>query len=46
MKMQKEAKKWAKENKVKCNQEYTVEVYPQITSDEDCFWMYILIPIK
>lgn len=46
MKMQKEAKKWAKENKVKCNPEYTVEVYPKITSDQDYFWMYILIPIK
>lgn len=46
MKVQKETKKWAKENKVKINSEYTVEVYPKFSSDMQYPWMYLLIPIK
>ena len=46
MKAQKEAKKWAKDNSIKCNPEYTVEVYPKLSSSMEYPWMYILIPIK
>jgi predicted transcriptional regulator YdeE len=45
MKMQKEAKKWAKNNKIKFNGDYTVEVYPIDTMKQEYPWMYILIPI-
>lgn len=45
MKMQKEAKKWAKNNKIKCNGDYTVEVYPKDTINQEYPSMYILIPI-
>lgn len=45
MKMQKEAKKWAKNNKIKCNANYTVEVYPKDTMKQEYPSMYILIPI-
>lgn len=44
-KMQKEAKKWAKNNKIKCNANYTVEVYPIDTMKQEYPSMYILIPI-
>lgn len=45
MKMQKEAKKWAKNNKIECNKEYTVEVYQIDTKQQEYPSMYILIPI-
>lgn len=46
MRMQKEAKKWAKSNKIKCNGDYTVEVYPIDTVKQEYPSMYILIPIS
>jgi predicted transcriptional regulator YdeE len=45
MKMQKEAKKWAKNNKIKCNADYTVEVYPTDAMKQEYPSMHILIPI-
>lgn len=45
MKMQKAAKKWARNNKIKCNADYTVEVYPKDTMKQEYPSMYILIPI-
>lgn len=44
MKMQKMVKKWAKDNKVKCNLMYTVEVYPKDTLEQEYPEMYVLIP--
>lgn len=44
-KMQKRAFLWIKEQKLKCNRTYTVEVYPLDTKEEDGCEMYFLIPI-
>lgn len=46
MKMLKEAKKWAKQNKIKLNNEYTVEVYPKEMVEKEYPEMYILLPIN
>lgn len=45
MDMQKKAKKWAKDNKVNLNKEFTIEVYPQATIEQEYPEMYILIPV-
>lgn len=42
--MQKEAKKWAKSNKIKINPEFTVEVYPA-ESKMEYPSMYVLFPM-
>lgn len=45
MNMEKKAKKWAKDNKVKCNTNYTVEVYPKNKVEQEFPEMYVLIPV-
>lgn len=45
MARQKEAKKWAKNEKLKRNNEFTVEVYPKQTADMEYPEMYCLFPI-
>lgn len=45
MKRQKEAKIWAKNEKVKLNTEFTVEVYPKQTVEPAYPEMYCLFPI-
>ena len=45
MAMQKQAKKWVKENKVKCDNRYTVEVYPKDTMEQEYPEMYLLLPV-
>ncbi|WP_160687059.1 effector binding domain-containing protein [Clostridium sp. C2-6-12] len=45
MARQKEAKKWAKNEKIKLNNEFTVEVYPKQTIEKDYPEMYCLFPI-
>ena len=39
-------KKWAKENNVKINGEFTIEAYPIVAIEETNVEMYTLIPIK
>ncbi len=45
MARQKEAKKWAKNEKIKLNNEFTVEVYPKQTVELEYPEMYCLFPI-
>lgn len=45
MARQKEAKKWAKNEKIKLNNEFTVEVYPKETVELEFPEMYCLFPI-
>lgn len=45
MARQKEAKKWAKNEKIKLNNEFTVEVYPKQTVEMEYPEMYCLFPI-
>ena len=45
MERQKEAKKWAKNEKLKLNNEFTVEVYPKQSVDMEYPEMYCLFPI-
>ena len=45
MARQKEAKKWAKNEKIKLNNEFTVEVYPKQTGEMEYPEMYCLFPI-
>ena len=45
MTRQKEAKKWAKNEKIKLNKEFTVEVYPTQTVEMEYPEMYCLFPI-
>lgn len=45
MARQKEAKKWAKNEKIKLNNEFTVEVYPKETVELEHPEMYCLFPI-
>ncbi len=45
MARQKEAKKWAKNEKLKLNNEFTVEVYPKQTVELEYPEMYCLFPI-
>ena len=45
MARQKEAKKWAKNEKIKLNNEFTVEVYPKQTVELEYPQMYCLFPI-
>lgn len=46
MEKQKEAKKWAKNEKIKLNNAFTVEVYPKKTVDLESPEMYCLLPIE
>lgn len=39
-------KKWAKENKIKINNEFNIEVYPIEAIENTCVEMYTLTPIK
>ncbi|HCL01502.1 MAG TPA: AraC family transcriptional regulator [Lachnoclostridium phytofermentans] len=45
MTRQKEAKKWAKDEKIKLSNEFTLEVYPKQTIDLEHPEMYCLFPI-
>lgn len=45
MERQKEAKKWAKKEKIKLNNEFTVEAYPKQTVELEYPEMYCLLPI-
>jgi predicted transcriptional regulator YdeE len=45
MARQKETKKWAKNEKIKLNNEFTVEVYPKQTAEMEYPEMYCLFPI-
>ncbi len=42
---QKEAEKWAADEKIKLNKEFTVEVYPKETVEQEHPRMYCLLPI-
>lgn len=45
MAMEKEAKKWAKTNKIKIDPMFTVEVYPKETIDQEYPEMYVMLPV-
>lgn len=45
MTRQTEAKKWAKENKIKLNGKFTIEVYPKDTVEQEYPEMHCLFPI-
>lgn len=45
MERQKEAKKWAKNEKIKLNNEFTIEAYPKQTVELEHPEMYCLFPI-
>jgi predicted transcriptional regulator YdeE len=45
MARQKEAKRWAKNEKIKLNNEFTVEVYPKQTVELEYPEMYCLFPV-